>query len=468
MTKLSTLLPLLFISTGACLTVLAHDEAAPAKVTPTESAAVNSIAAHAHDVLTRLCDDFGGRLTGSPANEAALNRLADELSALGLEPKRQQFSMPGWERGIDQVTMTAPFTRALRAAAMGYSPASAKVSGKVVFVGRGAESEWPEGDLDGAIGLVASGSPVATSELGAMAAHRNLAALLLINREAGGQLLMRTGSHAGQSLPVPTFTITVEEGRWIQRLLERDTEVVVEVSSTSRPLETHTENLIVTLPGKSAERVIVGAHFDSWDLGQGAIDNGLGLAQVFAVAAELRSRELARTVELVWFNGEEQGLWGSRHAASELGDAPIVAMINLDMVGVPIAVNALGFDALVPVLERWNTGRGEQKLPQGVLNSNWLGSDHIPYQLAGVPTVTFHAPIERESVRYYHDFADTMDKLPLSLLAESSAIITDLVEALANDTSLQPRRYTSAEIQAHFTRDGLDKRLHRMGWWQFE
>ena len=468
MIKFPTSLRLLTAFTYAGLTAFAHEEESAPGAKQTEAAAVSATAAHAHDMLTRMCDDFGGRLSGSTANEAALNRLADELRALGLEPQRQEFSMPGWERGVDRVTMTAPFDRTLRAAAMGYSPATAPVSGRLVSIGRGDESDWPEGDLSGAIGLVASGSRGSTGQLAQHAADRGFAALLMINREAGGQLLMRTGSYSGEGLPVPTFTITVEEGRWIERLLARGTEVIVEVESTSRPREMKSANLVVTLPGKSPERVIVGAHFDSWDLGQGAIDNGLGIAQVFALAAELRGRELARTVELVWFNGEEQALWGSRHAATALGDAPVVAMVNLDMVGVPIAVNALGFDSLVPALERWNNARGGQKLPQGVLNSNWLGSDHVPYQLVGVPTVTFHAPIPRESVRYYHDFADTMDKLSVSLLAESSAVITDLVEALANDTSLEPRRSSDEEIKAFFIRDGHDERLQRMGWWKFD
>ena len=75
----------------------------------------------------------------------------------------------------------------------------------------------------------------------------------------------------------------------------------------------------------------------------------------------LRATTPHHTVELVWFNGEEQGLFGSRHAASHLGDVPLVAMINLDMVGVPVAVNALGDDSLVPALQRWHAAREEYR-----------------------------------------------------------------------------------------------------------
>ena len=76
-----------------------------------------------------------------------------------------------------------------------------------------------------------------------------------------------------------------------------------------------------------------------------------------------------------------------------IGDAPIVAMVNLDMVGVPVAVNALGDDSLVPVLERWHAASlGARRLPKGVESINWVGSDHTPYQLAGVRALTLNGP----------------------------------------------------------------------------
>ncbi|MBP8257634.1 MAG: hypothetical protein KAX37_09940, partial [Opitutaceae bacterium] len=64
--------------------------------------------------LGRLCDDFGGRLVGSRQNRRALERLAEELSALGLKPEFQAFTMPGWERRVDSVTMLSPLNRSLR------------------------------------------------------------------------------------------------------------------------------------------------------------------------------------------------------------------------------------------------------------------------------------------------------------------------------------------------------------------
>ena len=62
----------------------------------------------AHAMLTRLCDDFGGRLTGSAADRGAMEQLAAELRSLGLQPETVPFTMPGWERGADKVELIAP------------------------------------------------------------------------------------------------------------------------------------------------------------------------------------------------------------------------------------------------------------------------------------------------------------------------------------------------------------------------
>ncbi len=420
----------------------------------------------AHAMLTHLCDDFGARLTGSPNNRAALERLAAELRSLGLQPEVDVFRMPGWERGADAVGLVAPLVRPLRVAALSYTQPHAPFEAEVVSIGGGRPEDYPA-DVQGKVVLLAQSSALTAREFSRHAVERGARGILFINREGGGQLLARTGSFIGEALPLPVYSLAQEEGAWLLRLLARGRPVRVRLETKSHCREIETANLRLVLPGRSPERLIIGAHFDSWDLGQGALDNGLGTAQLYALARALRGRELARTVELVWFNGEEQGLWGSRHAAGQLGTVPTVAMINLDMVGVPIAVNALGDESLVPALERWNAGRGDRKLPLGVDNINWFGSDHTPYQLAGIRAITFNAPISRESVRYYHDFADTIDKLPEQIVVDSTAIIGDLVLALADDPGLGADRRPAADTEKLFTTFGLERKMQATGYWPF-
>lgn len=426
---------------------------------------VADAAREAHAFLTRLCDDFGGRLTGSAPNRAALARLADELRGLGLAPRFEEFRFPGWRRGADSVDLLAPYARSLRVAALSYTPPTPAFDADVVDLG--ALAPDPKfGDVAGKVGLLSPSTLLTTRQVAARATELRLRAVLFINREGGGQLLARTGSFVGETLPLPIFSISQEQGQSLQRLLARGRPVRVRIATTSQPVEVATANLHLVFPGRSAERVIVGAHFDSWDLGQGALDNGLGVAQLYALARALRGRDLARTVELVWFNGEEQGLWGSRHAAAQLGDAPVVAMINLDMVGVPIAVNALGDADLVPALERWRATL-PRPLPQGVQNVNWFGSDHTPYQLAGVRVVTFNGPIPRESVRYYHDVADTIDKLPEDIVVDSTRTIASALLALVADADLRPARRAPEATEKLFTDFGLEPRMKAIGYWPF-
>jgi Iap family predicted aminopeptidase len=435
--------------------------AEPAPLSPADAAR------EAHGVLVRLCDDIGGRLTGSPADRAALARLDAELRSRGLKPETVPFRMPGWERGRDEVTLLAPLARELRVAALAYSEPHPAFVAEVVDLKEGRVTDYPAESVRGFVGLYGPGTALQTREVLELARERGVAALLLINREGGGQLLARTGSFVGAPLPLPVYSIAQEEGGWIRRLLQRREPVRLRVQTRSRSKEVETGNLVLRFPGRTADRIILGAHVDSWDLGQGAIDNGIGIAQLLALARILQGRELNRTVELVWLNGEEQGLWGSRKHAGALGAAPVVAMVNLDMVGVPVGVNALGDETLVPFLERWNRGRGERALAQGVQNINWFGSDHTPYQLEGIRAITFNAPIPREQVRYYHDMADTIDKVPEALIVDSVEVIADLVLALDREASLAAWRRPREETPALFTRFGIDRRMRAVGFWPF-
>ena len=431
----------------------------PARADETELAARVASDAHAHEMLVRLCDDFGGRLSGSPANAAALDRLAAELRQLGLEPERVPFEMPAWERGADRVEVLAPVRRQLRVAALAYSAPHDAFTAPVVDLGAAGPEHYAGKDVSGRIGLVDPNAAISTRALVQVAAEKGVRALLYLNRVNGGQLLARTSSFDGAALPLPLYSITQEEGRWLQRLLARGVTPTVRIETRSTPRRVESANLVVRLPGRTAETVVVGAHFDSWDLGQGAIDNGLGIAQLYALAKAFRGHSFHRSIELVWFNGEEQGLWGSRHQAALPRDTPVAVMLNLDMVGVPTGVNAMGDDDLLPVLERWNKRRGDQALERGVENAAWFGSDHIPYQLEGVRAVTFYAPIDPAVVRYYHDVADTADKVSLDLVQQSSAVIASLVAALADDPELPSSPRAAPETRELFRRFGLDRRM---------
>ena len=424
----------------------------------------------AYLALKELSDRFGPRMAGTPGHAAAMDWLERELEAMGVATRRERFRYPGWRRGEDRAEVVAPFQRPLRAAAMGYSTPAEPFEADVAVY----EPDAAQDGYRGRVLVVPAHVRLSSEERDALVERHGVRGFLTTNRVDGGQLLARTGSFDGDPAPVPLLTITQEEGEWLRRLVESGETVRVRLSSTSAPEPMIGENLIATLPGSLPEgerqRVVVGAHFDSWDLGQGALDNGLGVAQLLETARLLRRHvgTLPHTVELVWFDAEEIGLWGSRAFAerhASRGEATdLRVMLNLDMVGEPLGLNAMGFDALVPPLEAAGDERlGAWRFERPVASETWLGSDHHPFVARGVPSITFHAPIDPDAVRYYHDFADTVDKVDRYHLARASAIAALLVRDLATSEMPDLRRLTPPETERLLS--GVELRLRAMGWW---
>ena len=103
--------------------------------------------------LEHLCDDHGGRLTGSPANEAAMEDLEKALQKLGYAPRREAFAMPGWVRRVDSVQWLEPVQREMRVIGLGYVEPSQVVEGPVWDLGSGGEEAFTTDVPVGAIGL---------------------------------------------------------------------------------------------------------------------------------------------------------------------------------------------------------------------------------------------------------------------------------------------------------------------------
>lgn len=101
------------------------------------------------------------------------------------------------------------------------------------------------------------------------------------------------------------------------------------------------QNLIVTIPGQTSpeEVVILSAHLDSTsdqpeERAPGAEDNGSGSAALLEAARVLKDARFERTVQIIWFTGEELGLFGSRAFVEEIENpSSVIGVVNLDMFG---------------------------------------------------------------------------------------------------------------------------------------
>ncbi len=420
-------------------------------------------------LLETITTRFGARMAGSDGNTRSMDFLEEQLHALGITTRRDTYTIPGWSRLNDQVTLLGSPERPLRAAALGYVGRHDPIDAELIFVASSKIDDLAPDACRGKVGLVAPNLRFSQQEYNRLSDEFGLRGILLINRVSGGQLLARVANQDGVTPPFPIYSITVEDGRRMQRRLEDGHSVQVRIETNSTPAELTVDNLVAILPGTSGQRIVIGGHFDSWDLGQGAMDNGLGVAQLYDTARLLQahSRQNAHTVEIVWFNAEEWGLWGSRDYVARHDLSNVRAMLNLDMVGRPIAVNAMGFDELVPLLDAFSERLGSWQFEEKAANKTWLGSDHHSFVLRGIPTITINGPIAPEDVRYYHDFADTFDKIDPEMLGRASAIIALLACEMANDSSSDIRHYNEEETAALFRKSGLEQRMRKAGKWPF-
>ncbi len=426
-------------------------------------------------VLQRICDEAGGRLVGSPANQKAMNILMEELQKRKMSARSETFSMPGWVRGNDRIEMLEPTKRTLRAIALGYVNQTPTFNAPLVNGFAGQKAVLDSLNLKGKVVLITPEKPTKgkrplRSETIRFAAQNGAKAVLFVNNKKGGLLLAGTTSFQGEAAPIPGFSITFEEGKWLERLLNAGQKVQLKITTNSYCTPITTANVVFTLPGKVKDKIVLGAHFDSWDLGQGSIDNGIGSAVLFEVARLLHQFHPQNhfTLEFVWFNGEELGLWGSKKYMEQHAHEPIVAMINMDMTGRPTGFNAMGFNALLPFLEKLSQNLTAFHLDRGVLNRPWTNSDHMPFMLQGIPVLTLTAHLDQEMGRYYHDLGDTFDKVRSDYLAQAAAVIAILTVELANRPQLPLQKMSKEEVAQMLQKFHLDEILKREKEWSFK
>lgn len=172
-------------------------------------------------------------------------------------------------------------------------------------------------------------------------------------------------------------------------------------------------NVICLLPGRSATRIVVGAHYDKVDIGDGAADNWSGAALLPSLYQSLSGREREHSFEFIAFGAEEDGLLGSRAHVKALDAAArsqTLAMVNLD---------TLGLGAL-KVEKRASDPRllcymlGAQLLldqPIELVNVDGVGtSDFAPFRDAGIPALSIHS-IAQRTLRVLHTRRDTLDAI---------------------------------------------------------
>jgi carboxypeptidase Q len=438
--------------------------------------------------LRTLCDDIGGRMTGTPAMGRAVTWAVSAFRRAGVpQVHTESFTVPNsWMEEAARGEVLAPVRFSVRLAGVAWGPATAAsgLQAEVVAGGRG-----DEGDITalgtavrGRIVLVRSETLSTFNDMAveyrrAVTAIREAeragaAAVLLLSTRPRGLLYRHITILDGRVAGVPAAVIAREDGLRMLRLLE-----------TGRPLRMRlvlrnkiggpfqAENVVAEIRGreKPDEVVVFGAHLDSWDLGAGCLDNGVNAALAVESARYLQSLQQRprRTIRFVLFAGEEQGLLGSQaYVAQHRSELDRFAAVVVHDIGSgPIYGYSLGGRREIEDAVRESLSPVAYRGVNSHTSDAFFGTDHFDFLLEGVPTLVANQDT-RDYVANYHAESDTFDKVDLEELRIQTVIATALLYNLADRPARPGRRLTRAEVNNLLEDTRLDDQLKFLGLWE--
>jgi carboxypeptidase Q len=441
----------------------------------------------AYPWLEELSDTIGGRLTGSPEGEKAAQWAVRKMEHAGLQKVHlESWSMSrGWRRGTARAEITSPVHLPLNVTSYGWTGSTPETESELVVVNRDALPEETKNAAawKGKILFVAPRGPLPAdaakvfSQLaGFVTAAAGAGAAAIICRDTRpGIMLTHTGpvsfgTDAFYSIPV--VDIAAEQQKLIDRLLigHKTVRVKTAVANEFSPGPISSSNVVGEIPGVEhpEQTVILGAHLDSWDLGSGSVDDGYGVAAVLGSAEAIVSSGFKprRTIRVILFTGEEQGLLGSRawlrdHAA----DIPnVVCALVVDWGQGPITEIPLAGHT---ELEGDLAGMAELLAgvqPVKIRNGYLTFTDAYSFTLAGIPGLGFL----QESPDYTligHSAADVFDKVEAETLVRNIAVVALTAFWIADRPVRVGATWTADERARHLEADGQRKLLELFSLW---
>lgn len=404
--------------------------------------------------LASLCDGIGHRLAGSPELDKALVWAQARMKAAGLENVHTEPVMvPHWVRGTERAEMVAPRKQSLHILGLGGSvgtPAGG-LTADVVVVGSFAELDRLGTAVKGKMVLydvpyAGYGATVRYRFGGASRAAKWGAVAALVRSVSPVSLdTPHTGlmGYDPAQPKIPTAAVTLEAATQMRRMQAAGMPIRLHLEMGAQTLpDVPSANVVGEIPGteKPNEVILLSGHLDSWDVGQGAQDDGAGCVIALEAARLIHALGLKprRTIRVVFFVNEENGVRGGNTylAAHQAELGTFIAALESDSG----SERALGFsldlpratpearlaalaklEAFGPLLERLGAGR---------LILGGSGEDVGPIVSEGVPGLGMnHAATHYFDI--HHTEADTLDKVDENDLAQNAAILGTFAYALA-------------------------------------
>ncbi|MFT2009023.1 M20/M25/M40 family metallo-hydrolase [Pontibacter sp. 13R65] len=413
-----------------------------------------------YENLRYLTKKIGHRLSGSPQAAAAVEWSRQVMNKMGLDRVYlQEVMVPHWVRGekeIGRVTNSRAGAAEMNIAALGGSVGTGakgisaqvvevksfeeleklgkkKVQGKIVFFNRAFDNTHLN-TMQAYGGAVdqRGGGPVAAAKLGAVG-------VLVRSMANEVQDVPHTGSTRYQEgiAKIPAAAISTKHANQLSDLLQDDPELKFYMRMTCETLpDVLSYNVIGEIKGseKPEEIIVVGGHLDSWDLGEGAHDDGTGCMQSIDVLRMLKELNLKpkRTVRAVLFMNEENGLRGGLKYAelAKKNNEKHIAAIESDAGGfTPRGFGIDGTDAQFAKAMSWHKLLTRYGLHD--LNRDGGGADIGPLKGQGTVALIGFRPDSQRYFDYHHTEIDVFENVNRREMQLGAASMAALVYLLA-------------------------------------
>jgi carboxypeptidase Q len=411
----------------------------------------------AYERLALLVDGFGHRPAGSRSLEAAIDWILAEMKKDGLQNVRgEPVQVTHWVRGVESAVLVKPRLDTLHMLGLGGSVGTPRggVTAPVLVVSSFEDLDRRKAEARGKIVLFdvpfteyeetrryRTDGPSAAARAGAVACLvRSVASFSIRSPHTGRTTYDSTVAR------IPAAAVSVEDAMMLHRMQERGKQVVVTLTMGARELApVWSRNVVAELVGreKPDEVVVLGGHIDSWDVGQGAMDDGGGSVAAWEAVRLMKELGLRprRTVRVVLWTNEENGLEGGNgyrdaHKA-ELG-RHVMAMESDGGVFAPTGFAFAGSDSAAALVGQAASLLGSigattlEKVPDSP------DADISPLVEEGVPGIGLRVE-DSKYFWYHHTEGDTLDKLDPAEVAKCVAAMAVMAYVIADLPSGLPR-----------------------------
>jgi len=405
--------------------------------------------------LAYLCYRIGNRLSGSVSLDRAVAWSAEQMKAAGLSNVRIiPTKVPHWVRGSESARLLTPLEKPLHMLGLGMSIATPPggITADVVAVSDFNELEkLGREKVRGKIVLYDEvyrgyGLTVIYRRSGASrAAALGAVAMLVRSVTPLAMQIPHTGEmNYDEGMPkIPAAAVSPEDAMMIARLCAESVPVRVhlEMSAHMEP-DADSADVIGEIPGKEhpEEVVVMGGHLDSWDVGQGAQDDGAAIIACLQAVTLMKKLGLEprRTIRVAFWVNEENGGRGGESYRAWIGDQIKNQVAAIEMDGGAETPRGFGASVDEPSFELLRAAaKLLERIGAGEITGGGGGEDIAPLMRDGVPGLA-----ERTSGSHYFDWhhteADTFDKVGLddfrrnmAALAVMGYVLADMREKLS-------------------------------------